>query len=228
MPRGVYIRTEETRKSLSDASIKWWESHPEERITGNRGGWSKGLTKEIAPELIRSEESREKDRIAHLGNKNALGHTCPQELKDLISKMKIGNNYSLGHIVTEKARNLISVRTKEGMNNPETHRKLSVSASRRFWKGGISRLPYAFEFDEFLKEKIRQRDNYTCQLCGVPECECTEKLSIHHIDYDKENCSEVNLISLCRSCNSKVNIRREIWTRYFISKTPLQCPLQLK
>ena len=86
------------------------------------------------------------------------------------------------------------------------------------WRGGISFVPYTPEFNRKLKEQIRQRDNYTCQLCGVPQCECIQPLPIHHIDYDKENNSDFNLIALCHGCNSKVNWNRDKWTRYFQKK----------
>lgn len=49
----------------------------------------------------------------------------------------------------------------------------------------------------------------------MPEIENIKKLSIHHINYVKKNCLPDNLISLCRSCNSKVNTNRNIWERYF-------------
>ena len=34
-------------------------------------------------------------------------------------------------------------------------------------------------------------------------------LAIHHIDYNKKNNKEENLITLCRSCNVKVNFNRK-------------------
>jgi hypothetical protein len=89
------------------------------------------------------------------------------------------------------------------------------------WKGGISKEPYAFEFNTTLKEKIRKRDNYQCQN---KECNMTEEehlivygkvLYIHHIDYVKKNCKEENLVSLCNQCNSRVNFNREYWKKYF-------------
>jgi len=83
------------------------------------------------------------------------------------------------------------------------------------WRGGIGKLPYPFDFNKELKEFIRKRDNYKCRLCKVPEIECNTKLSIHHIDYIKNNLSEVNLISLCKSCNTKVNYNRKYWREYF-------------
>lgn len=70
---------------------------------------------------------------------------------------------------------------------------------------------YPSEFDEELKELIRKRDNYECQICRVPQRECEQKLSIHHINYDKKNCSSENLISLCTDCHIKTNSNRDFW-----------------
>ena len=86
------------------------------------------------------------------------------------------------------------------------------------WKGGISKEPYPFEFDNDLKEYIRARDNYKCQVCGCPELENRRKLNIHHIDYDKENLDPDNLISLCDNCHSISNGNRKKWTEYFRNK----------
>lgn len=83
------------------------------------------------------------------------------------------------------------------------------------WKGGISRLPYPFDFNEELKELIRKRDNYKCQNCGCPQEECYRKLSVHHIDYNKDNLDPENLITLCSSCNSKANFDRSYWQKHF-------------
>ncbi len=90
------------------------------------------------------------------------------------------------------------------------------------WLGGISRLPYSFEFNYRLKSIIRKRDNYTCQNCSKTEKEellvLGRKLSVHHIDYDKQNCKEENLTTLCNSCNLKVNSNRSKWTKHFKKK----------
>lgn len=82
------------------------------------------------------------------------------------------------------------------------------------WQGGIAQKNYN-NFYSTLKNEIRQRDNYTCQLCQATENELGYKLSIHHIDYDKEYSEEDNLVALCKRCNSLVNIDREEWTRFF-------------
>jgi len=86
------------------------------------------------------------------------------------------------------------------------------------WKGGISKLPYPFDFNESLKEKIRNRDNRTCQICGKIEEENSRKLDVHHIDFNKENLELDNLISLCLSCHMRTNYNREYWIEYFKEK----------
>lgn len=107
--------------------------------------------------------------------------------------------------------------------------KRCISCSRIFrfknpknhpcWQGGIDKLPYGIKWTRFLKEQIRQRDDYTCQLCRMKEIKnriiYKNKLSIHHIDYNKLNCKENNLITLCQRCNSKVNANRDYWYAYF-------------
>jgi len=87
------------------------------------------------------------------------------------------------------------------------------------WQGGIARLPYPYNFSESLKEYIRNRDNRECQLCHITEKIhlklFNRKLIVHHIDYNKKNCKKENLISLCNSCNIKVNTNRDYYYAYF-------------
>ena len=123
----------------------------------------------------------------------------------------------LGKHWTERNKKKFSKLQIKRYQDPEYRKKISGENSP-MWQGGISKLPYPFNFDKELKELIRKRDNYKCQLCGMPECENVKKLCIHHIDYDKKNCSPDNLITLCGSCNAKVNFNREYWTKYFRNK----------
>lgn len=81
------------------------------------------------------------------------------------------------------------------------------------WKGGISKEPYPFDFDKELKEIIKKRDGYQCQLCDISQNGI--ELSIHHIDYNKKNLNKANLITLCKACNAKVNFNRNYWKNYF-------------
>jgi hypothetical protein len=80
------------------------------------------------------------------------------------------------------------------------------------WKGGKSFEPYTVDWTKTLKRSIRERDNYICQICNQ------YGQFVHHIDYDKKNCSPNNLITLCNSCHTKTNKNREEWIKYFDSK----------
>ncbi len=87
------------------------------------------------------------------------------------------------------------------------------------WKNGKSFLPYSPQFNEALKNYIRERDNYTCRLCGMSQIKHLKKYScklpIHHVNYDKACKDGRKLISLCHKCNGKVNSNRKYWKRYF-------------
>ena len=116
-----------------------------------------------------------------------------------------------------------------GENNPNFGNHVLAGENNPNWRGGICREPYGFEFDEFLKEQIRQRDDYICQLCGISQDEHVEliddKLSVHHIDYDKTNNVSSNLISLCKSCHSKTNHNREYHRQLFTGCNECKAPL---
>lgn len=106
--------------------------------------------------------------------------------------------------------------TKQKMRGPRNIYNGDHRGSKNpMWKGGICQLPYPFDFNNELKTLIRKRDKYICQLCNKTQRQEGRKLSVHHIDYDKDNLSPKNLISLCKSCNSKVNSNRKKWTNFF-------------
>jgi len=97
--------------------------------------------------------------------------------------------------------------------NPENHPQ---------WLGGKSFEPYSIEWTEELREFIRKRDNYICQNCGLTNEEhlivYDRELSVHHIDYNKQNCSEENLITVCNQCNSRANYNRNYWQEIYKNK----------
>jgi len=107
---------------------------------------------------------------------------------------------------------------KSGEANPMFGRKGPLSPT---WAGGTSNLPYPFDFNDELKSLIRERDNHICQLCGRTKEEEGKNLSVHHIDYIKENLDPSNLITLCNRCNSKVNHGRSNWQKFFKRKLKL-------
>jgi len=84
------------------------------------------------------------------------------------------------------------------------------------WRGGTSFKQYPKEFSQ-IKESIRERDLFSCQLCGMSQEDNKVSLSVHHINYKREECTEDNLISLCskNGCHPKTNANREYWEQYF-------------
>ena len=85
---------------------------------------------------------------------------------------------------------------------------------------GNSKSLYPSEFNKELKNKIKKRDKFICQHCGKTEEENVKKtkkcLTVHHIDYNKNNCNENNLITLCANCHIKTNTNRDYWYAYFV------------
>jgi hypothetical protein len=85
---------------------------------------------------------------------------------------------------------------------------------------GQGNTPYPSSFNDNLKLKIRERDNFTCQYCNLKEQNHFRdnkqiNLIIHHINYNKENCKEINLITLCNTCNAIANSNRDYWFAYY-------------
>lgn len=97
----------------------------------------------------------------------------------------------------------------------DLRKQLITGKNNPNWRGGISKSGYSFDFNKELKKEIFKRDKYVCQLCFIYP---TSDLTVHHIDYNKMNSSKLNLITLCRSCNSRVNFRRDCWKIFFQEK----------
>lgn len=133
------------------------------------------------------KEQREKMRKAHLGK-----HSLTEEGRKKLSEINKGKG---------RIENLWWATGKE---HP-----------RGAWQGGKSFEPYSPEFNNQLKEKIRKKYNYRCQQCFRHQGELSRKLCIHHIDFDKQNNQENNLIPLCQGCHNQTMFNREDWTNYF-------------
>ena len=137
---------------------------------------------------------RQKMSDAKQGDKNPAKRL---DVRKKLKKAKLGKVSGFkGRKQTEEARRKIG---KEKMREKNPN-----------WLGGKSFEPYSIDWTETLKKSIRQRDRYTCQICGKEPA-----VSVHHIDYNKKNCNSNNLITLCRSCHSKTNHNKKYWINYF-------------
>lgn len=122
-----------------------------------------------------------------------------------IRRANLGNKYGIGRVTSEETKrkqSLVRIGRFGGKNHPN-------------WQGGITFEKYPLGWNKTFKEQIRYRDGYRCQICGKPEVEHGKKLHIHHIDYDKNNLNEDNLITLCNSCHCRTNFRRDYWIEVF-------------
>ena len=73
------------------------------------------------------------------------------------------------------------------------------------WQGGKSYQGYdRSEFNKRLKRAILKRDNYKCKICGRKK-DLFIPLDIHHLDQNKNNNDQDNLITLCHICHSKIH-----------------------
>jgi len=141
-------------------------------------------------------------------------------------KSKINYCPDCGKSINYKAKKCRTHAYKGRIYSKEHNEKLRLISLNRFknpknhpcYIPGLDRL-YPLNFNEKLKRKIRIRDNYTCQICGISQQDFLKlkrgQLTIHHINYDKFNCEKNNLITLCNSCHMKTNFNRDYWYAYF-------------
>lgn len=172
-------------------------------------------------EFIKLEFKKEKYKLLSTKYKNSnqkLDYICPKGHKRSIN----WNAWQQGQRCPKCRRKEFSIKYS-GKNN---HMYGKCGSLSHAWKGGISYEPYCVIWlDKDFKESIRQRDCYRCQN---PDCwgKCNHlPLTIHHIDYNKKNCDPENLITLCRSCNSRANknrIQHEILYKAIISENLLK------
>ena len=81
------------------------------------------------------------------------------------------------------------------------------------WQGGKSFEPYGLGFNDALRLAVRERDEFTCQLCAVRENGRAH--DCHHADYVKVNNDPENLTTLCQDCHRRTNYNRAFWTNLF-------------
>jgi len=170
----------------------------------------------------RTPEIRAKNSAGMMGKKNAEGYKHAPEAR---ANMRAAQNRP--EVKAKKSAAMMGKKKSNRVGNkgfgghkhtPETKARQSAASNgpnNSQWRGGISRKPYAWTWNAELREEVRRRDGYRCQLCGVPQAECRTKLPVHHVDYDKRNSDPVNLTALCGPCNSKVNANRKHWTELF-------------
>ena len=181
-------------------------------------GWGHKITKKETKKRI---ETRRK-------NYNGKWVKNPKEYnkQQSINRKKIFQNKKIKEIYLKNNKGVF----RHG-NIPWSKGKTSeidsrIPSGRRSgaWQGGKSFELYGLEFNNKLREQIRQRDNYRCQECFRHQNELRTitnkkyKLSIHHIYFNKKNNNPENLISLCKNCHGQTQFNRKHWINYYQNK----------
>jgi len=146
-----------------------------------------------------------------------LGNPLKPETKEKLSQIFSGSgNNNFGKTASPETKEKQRAAKKGRRLTPEHRAKIgqSLRGSRSsFWRGGGFVDKYSGDFSPALKEQIRSRDGFACFICGVGES--GQAHDVHHIDYNKNNNDKSNLITLCRPCHVRTNVRREHWLMYF-------------
>jgi hypothetical protein len=186
--------TEEAKKKISDFNIgrthsdetKKKMSESQMRANVNRYGKTP------------SDETIRKMSLAQIGKTHSV------ETKKRMSKAQIGvNNHNYGKHHSDETKQKISM-AAQGVNE--------IS-----WAGYSTKTSYPKDFTKDLRIEIRMSTNDCDFLTGEHKDICNDgkELSVHHIDYDKQNSDIRNLVPLSSSNHSKTNTNRIFWTRLF-------------
>lgn len=71
---------------------------------------------------------------------------------------------------------------------------------------------YDAHFDK-LSRAIRKEKNYTCEQCGINLSSHKHLCDVHHIDRNKRNNAQSNLMVLCAECHSKQEYHQENFSK---------------
>ncbi len=200
-------KRKDVQKKISKAQKILWQNpdyrekmriinlDPKLREAKSKGGKSQKGKKQPLESVKKGVETRKRNGSYVAWNKGKTGIYTKEVIKKISNSIKKLHEDPIYHAAHKFP-------IMKGDKNPA-------------WLGGISFLPYGKDFNKELKNKIRKRENYCCGECKKSQKELGELLSIHHIDYDKKNNKESNLIALCRSCHGSTHHNRQQWTTHF-------------
>jgi uncharacterized protein YifN (PemK superfamily) len=153
------------------------------------------------------------------------GKITSEETKRKLSEMRKGKKNPMYGIVspfkgkhhTDESKHKLSEGSKGNKNRGD-----QKGDKNSQWRGGISFEPYCVKFNEEFKEYIRSKFGHKCFLCPTTQAENGKKLSVHHVNYNKDcGCDgdkTCNFVPLCKSCHTGTNTNREYWQKRITDK----------
>ena len=194
----------EHKENIGKATKQMWEDGvfdaPHIREAYSKQGKSTKGSKWTDKQRKALSEQR-KGKIPH--------HLHTPEIGEKISKALTGKKQSAesnkkrsdtlkGRKFSEEHRNNLSA----AHDNRDASTYFGVGSDNPNWKGGITDRKYPNEF-RTIRSKIRDRDSGKCKIC-LSRQEGRAGI-VHHIDADKNNNDESNLLFLCRRCHGKIH-----------------------
>ena len=155
-------------------------------------------------------ERRMEESEANLGENNPrFGHEVSDKIKERLRIASTG--YRASDKTLKKMADAWTPKMKEERSNAYTGK------NNPNYIDGMSNRGYPQEFNERLKKIIRNKFNNCDYISGLHKdiINFSQNLDVHHIDYDKLNISEGNLIPLSKSNHTKTNGNRFFWERLF-------------
>lgn len=241
MPTGIYLRTFEYKKKMSEVGKGRFVSE-ETRLkisAANKG-------KKRSPEFCLMIGKIQKGRTVSEETRKKLseakkGHIVLVETREKISETNKGKKRSedfckrlrevnIGRPCSEETRKKMSKANKGKPQlwhkdiplSEETRRKISESHQGEksyLWKGGHSFDPYCYKFNARRKKTVRDFFGNLCICTGEPQY--NRKLNVHHIDHDKEqgcNGKPFNLVPMSDTHHAKEQFNEKDYQDY-INKT---------
>lgn len=160
-----------------------------------------------------------KKEFSHYGERIVCSRTCNSAY---MSQNRLGINnpaFDEKKEIKKKCENCNNVFSYQKGGNHGERKFCSLACSHGFFRGKSKdggplkyTNPYPIQFKR-IKKIIKERDNFACVLCG----DRAKRLDVHHIDYNKENNEEENLITLCFRCHMLTNFERNFWQLVFAS-----------
>ena len=168
--------------------------------------WNKGKKGIYSQEyILKLQESHKRENLSEESRRNMSnshkGKSSPKK------------GQKLSDMTKEKLR-LANIGKKQSKETIEKRRPLISGKNAPNWIDGRSFEPYCIKFNNQKKEEIREQYGRKCYICEKEEKDNKYKsgkqikLSVHHIDSDKEqgcNGKQWKLVPLCCNCHSKLH-----------------------